>query len=78
VYIHGSTELTSNLKAAVRFTDDRADIAINLNECKSASQVIDAVAHEVAHIILNNNQDDNPHAEKWAELRDIITQHYNE
>lgn len=76
VHVHGSTELPNGLRAAVDAAPQRADIALNLNLVKSADEVIDALAHELAHVTANTERDDNSHAAEWERLRALITHKY--
>lgn len=78
VHVHGSTDLPHDMRAAVTATPARVDIALNLTRVKSEYEVIDALAHELAHVTTNTTQDDNAHAHEWACLREIITKKYRE
>lgn len=78
VHVHGSTDLPGDLRAAVDATPTRVDIALNLKQVKSLSAVIDALAHELAHVTTGCVQDDNTHAAEWVRLRALITRKYDE
>jgi len=51
-------------------------IFLNGNVCKSEDSVIDAEAHELAHVVLNHDQHGEDHTAKWLEIRERITKEY--
>lgn len=77
VHIYGSTDLPHRLQAAVTFTDERVNIAVNLSRSKSARQVIRAVAHEMVHV--KNGTDTHDELEfgvQWDEMEKQIREVY--
>jgi len=78
VNIHCSTALEDNIKAAVTFNDDRADVAINLSHAKSVKDVIAAISHELAHITSGHINDDEVHRPEWVRIEEEITRRYRE
>jgi len=46
----------------------RVDIALNLQYIKSTDEVLEAVAHEVAHVVAGTDEHDN----KFAKTRDQV------
>lgn len=61
-------EQADDVNGVVIFNDKNADIIINGNNCKTDKQVIRAVAHETAHIVLKNNEHNNNHTMLWDEI----------
>ena len=78
INLHCSTSLEYKIIAAVTFGGGEGDIALNLNRCKNIKDVLNAIAHEMAHIMLNSEVDDNKHKDKWTQLNDKITRRYFE
>ncbi len=60
----------------MKFGEVDSDIALNLNRCKNINEVIDAIAHELAHIVMGSESDNNEHASKWSELKNEMSQRY--
>ncbi len=77
VEISGSTSLRSEIKAAVQYDDKNVDIAINLGCIKSIKDVIAAISHELAHVILGVDTDDQSHQKEWVRLEEEITRLYH-
>lgn len=63
--------------ALVDFNSDEATIYLNGNKCKSLDMVIDAVAHELAHVITEDQQDSGRHKKTWDSLKEKIREEYN-
>lgn len=76
IEILASTDLDANINAAVSFDEKSASVAINLANIKSVNDVINALSHELAHVVLETNEDDNAHFKKWESLRLKITKCY--
>ncbi len=78
VHVHGSTDLPINLRAAVSQEGPRIDIIMNLLYNKNLDEVIESLAHEMAHILLGVG--DEGHGQefnrKWAELQKKIIREY--
>jgi len=64
VQIHASTLLDREIKAAVNVYDKSVDIAVNLAYAKTLKRVIDLLAHELAHVRLNTEDDNHPEFRK--------------
>jgi hypothetical protein len=76
VHIHGSTDVPANLRAAVTQEGGRVDILMNLLYNKNREDVIDSLAHEMAHIVLEDEGHGPEFNKKWEELRESITREY--
>lgn len=77
VEIHCSTDaLNDNIRAATQYSDELAHIVINLKEVKSAKDVIAAISHELAHIVLDTDQEDETFNQKWVEIERLIIRRY--
>lgn len=72
VNIHGTTTLNNGILAATDMGEDIINIAINLNKIKSDNMVIEAIAHELAHICNASQQHDNEFHSKRQELEGYI------
>jgi len=71
-----TSDQLKGLMSAVRFTKDNADIILS-SSCKSVTQVLKATAHEVAHIIQNNDKHDEKFYTLWEETEEKIVKKYN-
>lgn len=78
VAIHGSTELPEDLKAAVdALVGERVDIAINFQHIKSADEALEAVAHELAHVVAGIPHDGDPgFRQTWRDLLARLRREY--
>ena len=76
VHITASTDVPPNLRAAVEREGDRIDILMNMLYNKNREDVIDSLAHEMAHIVLGTADHGPAFNEKWAALRKSITREY--
>ena len=76
VHITASTDVTPNLRAAVEREGDRVDIFMNMLYNKNREDVIDHLAHEMAHIVLDTADHGTEFNEKWTSLRKSITREY--
>ena len=76
LHLHGSTDVPSDLMAAVSREGPRIDILMNLLYNKNLEDVIDNLAHEMAHIVLGR-EDHGPDFDcEWAALKRKITLEY--
>jgi hypothetical protein len=78
VHIHGSTDVPTNLRALVSQEGGRVDIFMNLLYNKNLEDVIDSLAHEMAHIVLGQEGHGPDFERTWAELRKRITREYRD
>ncbi len=78
VDIYGSTRMSPEIRSAVEFNGGRADIGINLKQVKNVQEVIEALAHELAHVVLGDSAHTEEHKKKWRELTDKIKVKYEE
>lgn len=76
LHVHASTDVPPELCAAVHREGDRIDILMNMLYNKNREDVIDSLAHEMAHIVLNTEGHGPEFDEKWAALRKSITREY--
>jgi len=76
VHVHGSTDLPLDLRAAVSREGRRIDLMMNLLYNKTLDDVIDSLAHEMAHVVLGTEDHGQPFDDKWAALRKSITSKY--
>ena len=76
LHIHGSTDVPPNLMAAVERDGSRIDILLNLLYNKTLEDVIDSLAHEMAHIVLGNEGHGPEFDRQWAALRNKIGSEY--
>lgn len=54
VNIIASTDIELNLRAAVERTGEVINIALNFFYNKGLTEVVDSLAHELAHVVLNS------------------------
>jgi hypothetical protein len=78
VHIHGSTDVPANLRALVSQEGGRVDIFMNLLYNKNLEDVIDSLAHEMAHIVLGQEGHGPDFERTWIELRKRITREYRD
>jgi hypothetical protein len=76
LHLHGSTDVPSDLMAAVSREGPRIDILMNLLYNKNLEDVIDNLAHEMAHIVLGCEDHGPDFGHEWAALRGKITREY--
>ena len=76
VRIHSSTELSDDQVAGVEFNNDEVNIILNMRLTKSESMIIRALAHEMLHVINNNNSHNIDFDEKWNDLEEKIRMEY--
>lgn len=77
VAIHGSTELPVSLRAAVDAEEGRrVDIALNFQHIKEADEALEAVAHELAHVVARTGEHDNKFEEAREEILERLKQDY--
>ncbi|MBP7705693.1 MAG: hypothetical protein KA243_00440 [Candidatus Aminicenantes bacterium] len=76
LHVHASTEVPPDMCAAVERRDDRIDILMNMLYNKTLEDVIDNLAHEMAHIVLSDPDHGPAFDEKWDALRTEITREY--
>lgn len=76
IHVHGSTEAPPDLRAGVTMEGDRVDILMNLLYNKCLEDVIDSLAHEMAHIVIDDEGHGPEFERAWAEVRKKITSEY--
>ncbi len=76
LHVHGSTDVPPNLQAAVSREDQRVDILLNLLYNKNLEDIIDNLAHEMAHIVLGDEGHGPEFDRQWTKLRRSITREY--
>jgi len=76
VHIHSSTEMPDDHVAGCEFNDDVADIILNMKLTKSEDMVIKAIAHEMVHILNNNNKHNIMFDKEWLEMENTIRSKY--
>lgn len=76
LHVHGSTDVPPNLRAAVSREGLRVDILLNLLYNKNLEDVIDSLAHEMAHIVLGEDGHGPEFDRQWTKLRRSITREY--
>ena len=76
VRIHSSTELSDDQVAGVEFNNDEVNIILNMRLTKSESMIIRALAHEMLHVINNNNSHNIDFDENWRDLEERIRIEY--
>lgn len=59
-----STMVENDLNSIVSFNDDEVDIFLNALYCKGEPMVIKAIAHELAHVAMNNSN----HSNLWEDM----------
>lgn len=75
--LHGATELPAGLWAVVHAVpQEYAYIALNLQHIKTADVAIRAVAHELAHAILEDEGHGKAFEAKWQELESRLRKEY--
>jgi predicted metal-dependent hydrolase len=79
-------KVTINLTTSSKITGYRAltefnsqSMLVYMNGCliKSVEEVIDALAHELAHVTLGTKDHGNEFDLEWARIRSLITERYN-
>jgi|WetSurSiteA1Bulk_404760.scaffolds.fasta_scaffold65344_1 GTP diphosphokinase / guanosine-3',5'-bis(diphosphate) 3'-diphosphatase len=76
VHITASTDVPPNYQALVSREGERIDVLMNMLYNKNLADVIDSLAHEMAHIVLDTAGHGPEFNEKWAALRKSITGEY--
>jgi len=64
--------------ASVIFDEIRVDFFLNAIECGDLYGVIKALAHEAAHVVLNNIEHNGSFFRKWSEVERIMYEMYSE
>jgi hypothetical protein len=77
VNIHNSTDVPSDMLAAVSREGERVDIALNALFNKQLEDVVENIAHELVHIIDNDPEHDDEFAKKTKVIQRRITREYN-
>jgi hypothetical protein len=77
LHVHGSTDVPPNLQAAVSREGQRIDILLNLLYNKTLEDVIENLAHEMAHLVLGYEGHGVEFDREWARLRTSITREYH-
>lgn len=62
--------------ALAEFNESKVLIIINGNKCKSIDEIIESIAHEIAHVIINNNQHTNEHEKTWRIIQEEMKRKY--
>lgn len=75
VHIQASTDVTMSARSGVVAKENDINIIINLNLIKRVDDVIDALAHELSHVILCTNNDSLIGA-TWLRIRDKLNKLY--
>jgi hypothetical protein len=70
------TTMQTDLRAGVIFNSNSANIVINGGLCKRESDIIEALAHEITHVVDNGQQHDNMFYERMEEIRSRIVAAY--
>ena len=70
-----SIHLTTDMDPSIRGAVVNRDILLNAQHCKSEDDVIEAIAHEVAHI-LTGDKESNEFMKKLIQLRKYIRKKY--
>lgn len=63
--------------ALVEYNGDSVLVFLNGNNCKSLDNVIDALAHELSHVVTGDQQDSNRHKKTWDSLKEKIKEEYH-
>lgn len=69
-----STELSDNLRSAIEFSDTNVLLCLNAKYSKNDDDIIETVAHEIAHVIVGNNQ----HNTEWELAIPIVKMEFVE
>ena len=64
--------------SAVVFNEDHAEFLLSMNEVKDLEKVIQALAHEIAHVQLGYSDHTNEFYDMWKEMEEIIKDKYYE
>ena len=78
VELLASTSLPESMRAAVTIRDDLVSIALNLSYVKSDMQVIRALSHEIAHVMLGTSDHTEAHEAMWDAMDERIKAMYKE
>jgi hypothetical protein len=76
VELHASTDIPANTRAEVLKEGHRVDIVLNMLYNKTLDDVIDSLAHEMAHVVLADEGHGRRFHQKWVELRKSLTREY--
>ncbi len=68
----------SEFRAFVVAKGNKIEIYLNMEFAKDVDDVIKSLAHEVAHVLLNDNKHTNKFRDKWNDLTKTITEKYKE
>lgn len=75
VHIQASTDISTEYRSGVIAKEDEVDIIINFNLIKRLESVINALAHELAHVVLKT-EDDALIGGEWLKLKKEIKRLY--
>jgi hypothetical protein len=78
VELLASTTLPREMRAAVTVQGDNVSIAMNLAFAKSEAQVIRALSHEIAHVMLGSSDHTEKHEAMWDAMDERIKAMYKE
>jgi hypothetical protein len=70
------TTIQTAIRAGVVFNSNNVDIVINGSLCKSEGDIIEAIAHEITHVVDNNYTHDNTFNQRMDEIRNRIIEAY--
>lgn len=70
VDLHASTSVPDNVRAEVKRTADHVDILLNMGWAKILEEVVESIAHELAHVALGEGDAvDHPDNPAWNEAK---------
>jgi predicted metal-dependent hydrolase len=78
ITIHGSTELPSDISSYVQLLDEKCEILLNLNVIKSDEQILESLAHELAHLKNGSTVHDIRFADESAYVLEKLQDRYYE
>lgn len=70
------TTIFTEVRAGVSFNDLSADIVLNGSLCKTDEDVIEALAHEIAHIMDGNTHHDNEFPNRMGAVSTQLRKEY--
>lgn len=71
-----TTALDESIRSSVVFNPDGADVFINGNLCKTEEDVLDALAHELAHVTRGTNDHGDGFESEWNRILKLLTAAY--
>jgi len=70
------TTIETELRAGVTFNPNHAEIVISGNKCKTDHDIIEAIAHEITHVLMNSQQHGHDFNEQMKTNRQAIYNQY--